>query len=134
MAVLILAMQLAFRNEEEISEFSKLLVLAGLARALFGLVRWAAFGGDPANAYENRAGLSLKLTFFDLNDNLVCWIGLCIAAVQLMRSNQLDYSKLWRLVFWATVVASAACIILSFRRTAWVGLVLGGIFVFFSCL
>jgi O-antigen ligase len=129
MAILILAMLLMFRKPEEVRELSMVIVLVGLARALFGLVRWVAFGGDPANAYANRHGLDLKLTFFDISDNLVCWFALCIALIQLFRPGQSDFSRMWRLILWATVVVCAACIILSFRRTAWLGFLLGGAFL-----
>ena len=129
MAVLIMTIQLGIRNQRELAELSKLIVLVGLARALFGLVRWVAFGGDPANAYANYDRLDLKLTFFEINDNLVCWIALCIAAVQLLRPGQTGPSRLWRFVLWTTVAAGIICIILSFRRTVWIGVVIGGAFL-----
>ncbi len=129
MAVLIITIQLAIRNQKELIEFSKLIVLAGLARALFGMVRWIAFGGDPSNVYENYGGIDLKLTFFDINDSLVCWLALCIAAIQLFRPGQDEFSRMWRFILWMTVVVCVTCIILSFRRTVWVGLIFGGIFL-----
>src|SRR5262249_53672077 len=53
MAPLISLMLLSFRSREHAIELSRFIMLAGLARALFGLVRWAAFGGDPNNVYAN---------------------------------------------------------------------------------
>jgi len=129
MGVLILSMLLVFRSKNELNELAKVIVLAGLARGLFGLVRWIAFGGDPANAYANRHGLDLKLTFFDINDSLVCWLAISIAAVNLFRSSNIEYSRLWRFIFLATIIACAACIILSFRRTVWIGVLLGSLFI-----
>lgn len=129
MGVLILTMLLAFRSKNELNELTKVIILAGLARALFGLVRWIAFGGDPANAYANRHGLDLKLTFFDINDSLVCWLAMSIAVVNLLRPRSVEYSRLWRFIFLTTIVACAACIVLSFRRTAWIGVLLGSIFL-----
>lgn len=129
MAALIILIQLGFRNQKELAEFSKFIILVGLARAAFGLVRWIAFGGDPSNVYENYGKLDLKLTFFDINDGLVCWLALCVAAVQLLRPGQDEFSRMWRFILWMTIVICVTCIILSFRRTAWIGLILGSIFL-----
>jgi O-antigen ligase len=129
MAVFIITILLVFRNQKELVEFSKFVVLIGLARAVFGVVRWVAFGGDPNNAYENYGGLDIKLTFFDINDSLVCWLALCVAIIQLFKPCQVELSRVWRFILWMTVVACIICIILSFRRTVWFGLILGGSFL-----
>lgn len=129
MWVLMLAMFAAFRSPADVEELTKFLIVFGLGRALFGLVRWAAFGGDPANAYANRSGLDLKLTFFDINDNLLCFIALALASVRLLHPDQHTFNRWWRWLLWITVAATSLCILLSFRRTAWVGLMLGGLFL-----
>ena len=126
MAVLVIAVQFAFRNPDQLHELMKLIVLVGAAHAAYGLARWLAFGGDPANAYANRLGLDVKLTFFDINDSLVCWLALSIAMLRLLRPSTRRDSLLWQLIYLGTIGACAACIVLSYRRTAWVGVVLGG--------
>jgi O-antigen ligase len=130
MGLLIAVIQLCFQGKsEEINELLKFFIIAGLTRAIFGLIRWAIFGGDPANAYANRHGLDLKLTFFDVNDSLVCWLACSIAIVNLLHPGAPDYSRSWRYVLWATVATTTVCIILSFRRTAWIGFLLAGAFL-----
>lgn len=101
------------------------IVAMALARSVFGLVRFAAFGGDPANAYANNQGLALKLTFFDINDSLLCALGMCIALLMLYRAAPASGWRGWhRALLWAAVVLPALCIVLSFRRTAWLGTLL----------
>lgn len=129
MILLVLLLLNGFRTTSTLKELSKFVLLLGLGRALFGLVRWAAFGGDPANAYANRHGLHLKLTFFDINDNLVCCLALVIAVLHLARRSDLAKDVFWRAICWAVVVVAPLCIVLSFRRTAWIGVVLAGMFV-----
>ena len=53
MAPLVSLMLLAFRTREQAIELARFIMLAGLGRALFGLGRWAAVGGDPNNVYAN---------------------------------------------------------------------------------
>lgn len=128
MAALIITVLYCFRSDEQFAEFSKFIVIVGTARAVFGLIRWVGFGGDPANAYQNRHGLDLKLTFFDINDSLVCWLALAIAAIQLFGGRQ-SHSSFWRIVLWGALVSCLLCIVLSFRRTAWLGMLIAGAFI-----
>lgn len=129
MWVFVLALLTAFRSPQAVEELTRFLIVYGFGRAVFGLVRWAALGGDPANAYANREGLDLKLTFFDINDNLVCFIAFALSAVRLLHPDRVVVNKWWRAFLWLVVATTALCILLSFRRTAWVGLALGGLFV-----
>ncbi len=129
MATLVLLLLSVFRTPAEIEELTRLIVLGGMSLAIFGLVRWAAADGDPANTYANQMRMDIKLTFFDINDNLVCMLAFCIAAVRLFRAGTVTQSQLWQAIYWLTIVATAACIILSFRRTAWLGFILGSIIV-----
>ena len=127
MAALIALVLAAFRTPIDVEELTRFLVLVGLGRAAFGLVRWAAFGGDPANIYANSGGALLKLTFFDINDSVVCMLALSISGLRLFKSKAGETNRWWRLIYWVTLFATAACIALSFRRTAWVGFSLGGL-------
>ena len=125
MGPLIGLMLLAFRTREHAIELARFIMLAGLGRALFGLVRWAAFGGDPNNVYANRNAISIRLTFFDINDSLLCMLAFAIAAVFLFQAAQVRRAALWRVLEWLTLAATAACIVLSYRRSAWFGFMLG---------
>ena len=125
MGPLVALMLLAFRTREQALELARFVMLAGLGRALFGLGRWAAFGGDPNNVYANMNAIRIRLTFFDINDSLLCMLAFSIAAVQLFQAAQVRRATLWRLLEWLTLGATAACIVLSYRRSAWFGFMLG---------
>jgi len=137
MGPLIALMLLAFRSRQEAVELAGFIMLAGLARALFGLGRWAAFGGDPNNVYANMNAIRIRLTFFDINDSLLCMMSCAIAAVVLFGPGPRPIPSvqaapqhpLWRALAWLTLLATAACIVLSYRRSAWIGFILGSIVV-----
>jgi hypothetical protein len=129
MAPLITLMLLSFRTRAQATELARFIMLAGLGRALFGLVRWAAFGGDPNNVYANMNEIHIKLTFFDINDSLVCTVAFAVAAVSLFQAARSKQHGFWTLVEWATLGATALCIVLSYRRSAWIGFVLAGLVI-----
>jgi len=124
MAPLVSLMLLSFRTREHAVELSRFIMLAGLGRALFGLARWAFLGGDPNNVYANMNDIKIKLTFFDINDSLLCTIAFAIAAVNLFQVFKNKRSLFWTAIDWATLCTTAACIVLSYRRSAWIGFVL----------
>ncbi|HEU4371867.1 MAG TPA: O-antigen ligase family protein [Telluria sp.] len=124
MAPLVSLLLLTFRTREHATELARFIVLAGLARALFGLARWAAGGGDPNNVYANMNDIQIKLTFFDVNDSLLCLLAFAIAAVQLFQPEKVKRAAIWIGVEWLTLGATALCIVLSYRRSAWIGFVL----------
>jgi len=124
MAPLISLMLLAFRSRAQALELAHFIMLAGLARALFGLGRWAVLGGDPNNVYANMNAIQIRLTFFDINDSLLCTLAFALAAVSLSQGRQDQRAGAWRAVEWLTLAASALCVLLSYRRSAWIGFLL----------
>ncbi|MFC5462397.1 O-antigen ligase family protein [Massilia niabensis] len=124
MAPLVSLMLLCFRTHMEAVELARFIMLAGLARAVFGLGRWAAFGGDPNNVYANMNAIGIRLTFFDINDSLLCMMAAAIAAVALFGERQAG-GRGWRILAWLALLATTACIVLSYRRSAWIGFVFG---------
>jgi hypothetical protein len=124
MAPLISLLLLAFHGRAAARELGRFIVLAGLGRAVFGLVRWAGFGGDPNNVYANMNAIGIKLTFFDINDSLLCCMAFALAAVALFQANAPARGRLWGALLWLTLAATGLCIALSFRRSAWIGFVL----------
>lgn len=124
MLPLVMLMQMAARDEQQLHRLLQLLVWAALLKAAFGLVRWGFFGGDPSNAYQNLGRLDVKLTYFDICDALVCLLGGAAAAAMLLGPREQRGSVAWQLLCGLTVLAVLACIGLSHRRTAWGGLVL----------
>jgi hypothetical protein len=124
MAPLVSLLLLSFRTRAHATELARFILLAGLARALFGLVRWAGFGGDPNNVYANMNAIKIRLTFFDINDSLLCMLAFAIAAVNLFQVVKTVRPRSWVALEWMTLGATALCIVLAYRRTAWIGFVL----------
>jgi len=133
MAPLVLLMVWAGAGRKPLSLVlvARLLVLAALAKAAFGLGRWAFLGGDPANIYAHTENLSIRLTYFDIADSLVCVLGLAVALSLLLVKRSDKRSAPWDWIYIVTVVASLACIMLSYRRTAWGGALLVMVYFFF---
>jgi len=129
MAPLVSLMLLAFRTRAQVRELTRFILLAGLARALFGLGRWGALGGDPNNVYANMNALQIRLTFFDINDSLLCTLAFAIAAITLFGAGQIERARLWRGIAWLTLGATALCVLLSYRRSAWIGFALAALVV-----
>jgi hypothetical protein len=123
MAPLVSLLLLTFRTREQATELARFILLAGLGRALFGLGRWMA-GGDPNNVYANMNAIKIKLTFFDINDSLLCALAFSIAAVHLFQGAKAGRPRFWIAIEWLTLFATPLCIALSYRRTAWIGFVL----------
>jgi len=124
MAPLISLMLMSFRTREQVTELTRFILLAGLGRATFGLARWAVLGGDPNNVYANMNAIKIKLTFFDINDSLLCCVAFSIAAVHLFQMARTERPKFWVAIEWMTLASTAMCIVLSYRRTAWIGFLL----------
>lgn len=133
MAPLVSLMLLAFRTREQALALARFIMLAGLARALFGLGRWAVSGGDPNNVYANMNAIQIRLTFFDINDSLLCTLAFAIAAVALFQAASgaplPAQGRPWRVLAWATLFATTLCVVLSYRRTAWIGFLLAFVVV-----
>lgn len=98
------------------------LIICAVARGIFGVVRFLFLGGDPANVYENVERISVKLTFFDINDSLLASMVIFICLWELMiRGKEL---QVWRRITYPAFVGIEAIVVLfSYRRTAWGGLV-----------
>ena len=131
--VLMMVWAAAGRHAVPLLLVARLLVLAALAKAAFGLGRWAFLGGDPANIYATAERLNIRLTYFDIADSLVCVLGMAAALSLLFVKRTEKRSVPWDWVYVVTVVASLACIMLSYRRTAWGGVLLVLIY-FFICM
>jgi hypothetical protein len=123
MAPMVSLLLLTFRTREQATELARFILLAGLGRALFGLGRWMV-GGDPNNVYANLNAIKIKLTFFDINDSLLCAVAFSIAAVNLFQAAKNERPRFWIAIEWLTLFAAPLCIALSYRRTAWIGFLL----------
>lgn len=130
MGLLIALMVAGARDEKSINLLSRFIILAGLLKSGFGLVRWATLGGDPANIYANVEKIQVKLTFFEIGDSLVCLLAAAVCASLLFIRKDANENAWWRRIQWVTLLSCLLCIALSYRRTAWVGLFLAAFLLF----
>jgi hypothetical protein len=115
----------ALREPRDLQRFINLLLFCAVTRGLWGLVRFAAMGGDPANFYENFQHIDVRLTFFDINDSLVATMVLFLLVWRLATGQVAGF---WaRLGCWAVVGLELFIVVFSYRRTAWGGLVLAAL-------
>lgn len=126
MAVFVYVMLRVFRGERQVNELVTLMLVCIVAVELWGLFRFAFLGGDPANFYQNVQQIAVKLTFFDINYSILAAIAGFLAAWRLVECETgLDTRAKW--FYWLVVVASLFTILFSYRRTAWLGLLLMGL-------
>lgn len=117
-------------SAKDLKNLEYLLIIAGTARGIFGLIRWAAFGGDPANVYENVEKIDIKLTFFEINDSMIAGAVAFYAIRKILllwQELNLRDKSFWLLI----ALIELATITLSYRRTAWSGMALTTIFLIF---
>lgn len=119
----------AFREPRDLERLIDLLLVCVVLRGLWGLVRFVALGGDPANFYANFQDINVKLTFFDINDSLLACIALFIAAWRLARGLCRTAASRW--LHAGIVLLELFIILFSYRRTAWGGLALAALYFAF---
>lgn len=119
----------AIRTEDDLKYVARLIVILVFCRGIFALVRFAAFGGDPQNAYANYEGgnAALKITFWDANEGILASMAAFYAAWQLFRNwtGRLDGKSLF---FFFMLIVEVLVIVLSFRRSNWIALLLVSIY------
>lgn len=129
LAVFVFCLLLLIQRREHLNQ---LLIIAGaiiVLRGLYGIVRWAAFGGDPANVYANIERAAVKLTYFDICDSLVAALLLSFLLLKLI--NQWgELSTKIKLACVSLVSLELLLIVFSYRRTAWIGLLLALVWIY----
>jgi hypothetical protein len=113
----------SFKNNGDQEKLLLIILALASIRCVFGLIRYAWFGGDVANPYKNLDNFDIKLVFFDIGDNYVVSLGAFCAAWLLM-TTQLKISAISRFALFGLFVLMVAAVALSFRRSSLVGLVL----------
>jgi O-antigen ligase len=112
-------------DEKELSRLSSFLIFCVFTREVYGFIRFLFFGGDISNVYANIERINVKLTFQDINDNLLGTLVSFYCAWTLFQ----NWSKITlriKLFYSTTIVLSIFTIMFSFRRTAWIGLCIAG--------
>ncbi len=115
----------AIRTEEDLKYVVRLIVILVFCRGVFALVRFALFGGDPQNAYANLEGgnTALKITFWDGNEGVLASMAAFYAAWKVFRdwSGKIEGKTLFFLLM---LVVEVLVVVLSFRRSNWIALLL----------
>lgn len=126
MIVFIYVMLRVFRSEQQVSQLVIFMLVCIVATELWGLFRFVFLGGDPANYYENVQDIAIRLTFFDIDYSVLGGMAAFLGAWRLIE-READLGTRAKLFYWVVVVASVLTILFSYRRTAWVGLLLMGL-------
>jgi hypothetical protein len=124
MGLFVLLMVNAFRTERDARELMDFIIAVAAVRAVYGLVRFAAFGGDPSNVYQAMEKLALKITFFDISDSMLMTIGAVLALLRAIGPPVPGRTPFKRAVSVGIVLLCAATVALTFRRTLQGGFVL----------
>ncbi|MQM31757.1 MAG: hypothetical protein CRU78_15045 [Candidatus Accumulibacter phosphatis] len=115
----------SIRTEKDLKYVVRLIIILVFCRGVFALVRFAVFGGDPQNAYANLEGgnIALKITFWDSNEGVLASMAAFYAAWQIFRcwAGKVEGKTLFFVVM---LIVELLVVILSFRRSNWVALLL----------
>ncbi|MFO1361309.1 MAG: O-antigen ligase family protein [Burkholderiales bacterium] len=118
------------RTPAQLDRLVQFLLICIAARGLYGLARFAFFGGDPVNPYANLEEIAIDVTFFDVNDSLLALLGAFIAAMRLLQPDTFAGRRV-RVQYLALLAIGFATAVLSSRRQVWAGLLLAIAVYFF---
>lgn len=117
-------------ERKPLERFVNLLLVVVVVRGLWGLVRFVALGGDPANFYANFQRIDVRITFFDINDSLLATVALFLAAWWLLTGQAQTLAQRWMYI--GIALLELFIVVFSYRRTAWAGLALALLLLAFS--
>lgn len=114
-------------DDRQMELFLKIFIYVTSFMALYGVVRWGLFGGDPANYYMNYGGQASRVTYFDSGQGVLFGI----LFVLLYNRSRLSLDRgLKRWFYYLIMGLCLANIMLSFRRSLWLGLGLAFLWIF----
>lgn len=115
-------------TEADFRNAVKIFLIFAVSRAVFGLVRYFLFGGDPQNAYANYENLNVKISYWDVIEGLIATIAAAWFFWRLAHDwNSLSFRM--RLLFLACFGLEILLILLTYRRTNLVGLMLAATYL-----
>jgi hypothetical protein len=112
-----------FTTQKEAESLERWFLILFAGRMLWGAIRFVALGGDPMNVYDVRQNIPVRITFFDINDNLLACASLFLAAWRLAQTPR-GREHVFRGFYVLVIALALFTLVLSFRRTVWMGLVL----------
>lgn len=122
MALLFFCFLWGIEHRPDVDRLRKMLFHFVILVGTFGIVRWAFFGGDPANIYMTGARINVRITFFDIGQHILFCIALSYSLLLLLKG--LAPGRKEKLFYWIVILISGFNIVFCFRRTAWLGLCL----------
>lgn len=125
MTLLMATILRVYADEKELSRLTHFLIFCVVTRDLFGLVRFAFWGGDISNVYANVEKIDVRLTFQDINDSLIACV-VCFYCAWMLLFNWRALPLRSRFGYATIVALTVFTIMFSFRRSAWIGLFLAG--------
>lgn len=108
-----------FGDDKALDRLVNLLIAVVALRGVWGLVRYVALGGDPANFYSNFQHINVKLTFFDINDSLLAAMCFFLVAWRLLTDQVRGLGI--RSLYVGIALLELFIIVFSYRRTGWAG-------------
>jgi hypothetical protein len=119
-----------FGDQKSLDRLITVLMLVVAARGVWGLVRFVALGGDPANFYANVQRIDVRLTFFDINDSMLAAMCFFLAAWRLLTGQLQSFGQ--RVLHIGIALLELFIIVFSYRRTGWAGFALALLLLAFS--
>jgi len=108
-----------FGDDKALDRLVNLLIAVVALRGVWGLVRYVALGGDPANFYSNFQHIDVKLTFFDINDSLLAAMCFFLVVWRLLTDQVRGLGM--RSLYAGIALLELFIIVFSYRRTGWGG-------------
>ncbi|MCE4538311.1 O-antigen ligase family protein [Pelomonas sp. P7] len=108
-----------FGDDKALDRLVNLLIAVVALRGVWGLVRYVALGGDPANFYSNFQHINVKLTFFDINDSFLAATCFFLVVWRLLTDQVRGLGM--RSLYVGIALLELFIIVFSYRRTGWAG-------------
>lgn len=110
-------------DKERLLKLINFIFFIASIKASYGIIRYVFWGGEPRD-YAARTGANFKLTFFDIFDSafFIFIFSFCFLSISILSKK--------KKIFYITLIITLFNIIFSFRRTAWVGVILALIYLF----
>jgi O-antigen ligase len=120
-AMLVSLVFAVIRTPEQLRQMVWIMLVAIAGRELWGMVRYAALGGDPQNAYLLLERRNVKITFWDINDSVLAAFAIGFCAWRWLVDRVVGWK---RYAFPAFALMAMLIAFLSARRTAQGGMAL----------
>lgn len=110
-------------RKKQLIELTNFIFLLVFAKAVYGIIRFAFFGGAPRN-FSSLQGVNLKMTFFDIFDSafFMYIFSFCFLNIFLLLRK--------KKIFYIAIIITLFNILFSFRRSAWIGVILALLYLF----